>query len=173
MAMARSMVSLRSDDVLASGREIPARGYGARRVSCVVALLLATVGSYPDATTGQAVESDVWSYDAEGRRDPFVSLLSRGGDLRPPRDRPAGLAGVSVNELTLRGLVSLGRENLAVFEAPDKKTYILRGGERLYDGAVKSVTSDGVVFLAEVSDPLSLVSEREVRRTLGGSEGGR
>ena len=84
-----------------------------------------------------------------------------------------GLAGLSVNDITLRGLVSVDDEYLAVFEAPDSKTYILRGGERLFDGSVKTVTHDAVVFLAEVRDPQSLVSEREVRRTLGGTESAR
>ncbi len=133
--------------------------------------ILAAMPWFAAANT-QGRESEVWTYSAEGRRDPFLSLLARGSELRPPRQRPGGLAGLSLNEITLRGLVSVDDEHLAVFEAPDKKTYILRGGERLFDGMVKSVTPDAVVFLAEVSGPESLVSQREVRRTLNGAEAG-
>ena len=124
------------------------------------------------AANSQGRESEGWTYSAEGRRDPFVSLVAGGRDVRPPRQRPGGLAGLSLNEITLRGLVSVDGEHLAVFEAPDKKTYILRGGERLFDGTVKSVTPDAVVFLTEISGPESLVPQREVRRTLNGAEAG-
>lgn len=168
-----------SDRGVAGGIGTRAPRRGDRRGPFVAGLVLVLIGVVLvgtrdlDATTGQAAELGVWAYDSEGRRDPFLSLFTRGSDLRPVRERPAGLAGLTVNELTLRGLVSLAGEYLAVFEAPDKKTYILRGGERLFDGSVKSVAPDEVVFLADVSDPLSLVSEREVRRTLSGSEEGR
>ena len=145
-----------------------------RFLLCMFGLVLAVgTESQSATTTTQVSEPDVWTYESEGRRDPFVNLITRGDDLRPTRERPRGLAGLSVNEITLRGLVSIEGQHLAVFEAPDKKAYILRGGERLFDGSVKSVTQDGVVFLAEVSDPLSPVTEREVRRTLGRTERGR
>ena len=113
---------------------------------------------------------EVYSYDPAGRRDPFVSLINRGTDLRPLAERPSGLAGLSINELLLRGIVFSRGRYLAVLEAPDSKTYIISGDERLFDGSVKSVSADGVVFLEEVNDPLSLVKEREVSRTLGGAE---
>ncbi len=55
-------------------------------------------------------------------------------------------------------------------QAPDNKTYILRGDELLFDGVVKSVSAEGITFLQEVNDPLSIVKEREVLRTLRGQE---
>ena len=134
----------------------------------------AQVPAEPEPTeTPEPDESEVYAYDPEGRRDPFVSLLNRGTDLRPLSERPAGLAGLSINEVSLRGIVLSQGRYLAVLEVPDNKTYILAGDERLFDGSVKSISADGVVFLEEVNDPLSLVKEREVRRTLGGAEEGR
>ena len=121
----------------------------------------------------QPDETEVFTYDPEGRRDPFVSLMGRGTDLQPLSERPAGLAGLSVNEVSLRGIVFSNGRYLAVLQASDDRTYILRGEERLFDGSVKSIFADGVVFLEEVNDPLSLVKEREVRQTLGGAEEGR
>lgn len=137
------------------------------RLAVLIVGLVSVSGLAASVLRGQDRRSShEWTYDPEGRRDPFVNLLTVGGNPTPVRERPRGLAGLRIDELTLRGLVALGRENLAVFESPDRKTYILRGGERLFDGSVKSVTRDGVVFLAEVSDPLALASTREVRRTL-------
>ena len=118
-------------------------------------------------------EPEVYAYDPDGRRDPFVSLLNRGTDVRSLSERPAGLAGLSINEVSLRGIVFSQGRYVAVLEAPDNKTYFLAGDERLFDGSVMSISPDGVVFLEEVNDPLSLVKEREVRRTLGGAEEGR
>ena len=120
-----------------------------------------------------AAQPEVFSYDPEGRRDPFVSLLDRGADLPSARERPDGLAGLSVNEVALRGVVVGGGSYLAVLEAPDNKTYIVRVADRLFDGAVVEITPNEIVFRQEVSDPLSLVSEREVRIGLRDGEVGR
>src|SRR6266550_571722 len=54
-----------------------------------------------------AVEPQGYTYDPQGRRDPFVSLLRRGGDLSRGGTaigaRPAGLAGLETSEVTLKG----------------------------------------------------------------------
>ena len=39
-------------------------------------------------------------------------------------------------------------------------------GERLLDGAVKSITADTVIFAQDVNDPLSTVKQKEVRKAL-------
>jgi Tfp pilus assembly protein PilP len=81
--------------------------------------------------------------------------------------------GLGINEVALRGVVLSGGAYLAVLEAPDNKSYIVRTSDRLFDGAVMEITADAIVFLQEVSDPLSLVTEREVRRALRDTEEGR
>ena len=118
-------------------------------------------------------QPELYSYDSEGRRDPFVSLLVRGVELPSTSERPDGLAGLSVNEVALRGVVLSGGTYLAVLEAPDNKTYIVSADDRLFNGSVKEITATAIVFLQEVSDPLSLVSEREVRKGLRDAEEGR
>src|SRR5262249_47087100 len=51
-----------------------------------------------------------YTYDPAGRRDPFVSLLGRGGDLPTPAgSRPAGLPGLLINEVTLKGVLKASR----------------------------------------------------------------
>ena len=116
---------------------------------------------------------EAYAYDPEGRRDPFVSPFTRGTGLRPPTERPPGLPGLGINDLSLRGIVFSAGEHLAVIQSPDDRTYILRGDEQLFDAVVKTINAEGVVFLQEVNDPLSLVNEREVLRTLQGPEDGR
>jgi hypothetical protein len=59
-----------------------------------------------------------------------------------------------------------------MIEAPDKKTYIVRNGQKLMDGSIKSITADSVVFSQDVSDPLSLVKQREVRKGVRSTDRG-
>ena len=125
------------------------------------------------AVTETVEQPELYSYDSGGRRDPFVSLLARGADLPSDRERPDGLVGLSVNEVALRGVVLSDGAYLAVLEAPDNRTYIVRADDRLFDGSVKEIAADGIVFLQEVNDPLALVSVREVRKGLQDAEEGR
>ena len=58
-----------------------------------------------------------------------------------------------------------------MLQAPDNKTYIVRSGDRLADGAVKSITQEGVVFSQDVNDPLSLVKQREIPKRVRAADG--
>ena len=75
--------------------------------------------------------------------------------------------------MALRGIVLSDGAYLAVLQAPDEKTYIVRDNDKLFDGFISAITTDAVVFMQEVNDPLSLVTEREVRRPLRGVEDAR
>lgn len=107
-----------------------------------------------------------WTYDPQGRRDPFVSLRGTGANMSSTQNRPAGLAGVTISELTVRGIVRSGNAFIALAQSPDGRTFQLRRNDRLFDGSVKQIGIDAVVFTQEVNDPLSLVKQREVRKTM-------
>jgi Tfp pilus assembly protein PilP len=110
------------------------------------------------------------AYDAGGRRDPFLSLTSRGDALPNGGVRPLGVKGLLIAELSLRGVVRSGERFLGMVEGPDKRTYTITAGEQLFDGTVRVVTADAVVFLQQVTDPLSPVKQREIRKTLRTTE---
>jgi hypothetical protein len=59
---------------------------------------------------------------------------------------------------------------VAILQGADSKTYIVRPGERLADGTIRSITSDALVILQQVNDPLSLEKQREVRKVLRQTE---
>lgn len=122
----------------------------------------------PDAAkTEQLIEPPGYTYNPEGRRDPFVSLLRRGSDLAgSTATRPAGLAGLSVAEVTLRGTVQSREGFVAILQGADQKAYIVRPGDKLFDGTVRTVSQNDVVILQQVNDPLSLEKLREVRKVL-------
>jgi hypothetical protein len=108
-----------------------------------------------------------YTYDPGGRRDPFVSLTSRGGDLPSTGSRPPGLPGLLVNEITVKGVLKSAKGGfLALVQAPDNRTYIVHAGDKVFDGTVKAITQEAVVFSQDVNDPLSLVKQREVRKSI-------
>lgn len=128
-----------------------------------VATQPAAAGAAPEAPAPQGV----YSYEAEGRRDPFVSLLLRGAEMRPAgATRPAGLPGLLIAEISVKGVLKAKGAFVAILQASDSKTYVAHSGDKVMDGSVKSITQDAVVFSQDVNDPLSLVKQREVRKTI-------
>ncbi len=117
--------------------------------------------------TAVPVAQGAYAYDPNGRRDPFVNLLLRGSDMRATgATRPPGLSGQLIQELTLKGVLKAKAGFVAVLQASDNKTYIAHPGDRVLDGSIKSIAQDAVVFSQDVNDPLSLVKQREVRKTI-------
>jgi Tfp pilus assembly protein PilP len=112
-----------------------------------------------------------FSYEAGGRRDPFISLANQGSDPRSEgRTRYQGLAGLGVAEVNVKGIVLYERQLVAMVQAPDNRTYLVRPNDRMLDGSVLAVTSEAVVFVQQVNDPLSLVKQREIRKALRAPE---
>ncbi len=110
------------------------------------------------------------AYDPSGRRDPFVSLLARGETRLPEGGRPVGVKGLLIGDLSVRGVLRSHGKLLAIVQTPDNKTYSVHPGDALFDGTVKVVANDAVIFLQRVDDPLSPVKQREIRKTLRTSE---
>jgi Tfp pilus assembly protein PilP len=120
-------------------------------------------------------QPEPYVYNPEARRDPFLSLLGSGGDTRgsAPSRRGDGAAGMLVAEVSVRGVLQSRGELVAMIQGPDNKTYIVRKGDKLLDGTIKSVTAQGLIVVQEVNDPLSLVKQREVPKLLRSLEVGR
>jgi hypothetical protein len=118
------------------------------------------------------LEPQGYTYNPAGRRDPFVSLVRRGSDVPGSGvgARPAGIAGMAAGEVSLRGTVK-GRDGyVAMLQGADSKTYLVRPGDRLLDGTIRTITADTMVILQRVNDPLSLETTREVRKVLRQTE---
>ncbi len=144
------------------------------RIACiaaVVALAAPLSAQAPaQAEAAPAPARPAYSYDPAGRRDPFVSLLGRGSDPRSAGNRASGIAGILINEISLKGIMRDRTGFVAMVQGPDNKTYIVKPGDRLMDGTVKSIVADAVVFSQDVNDPLSLIKQREIRKNLRSEE---
>ena len=71
-----------------------------------------------------------------------------------------------MGETTLKGTLASRSGFVAILQGSDAKTYIVHPGEKLADGTIRSISSDAVVFLQQVNDPLSREKQREVRKVL-------
>jgi hypothetical protein len=111
-----------------------------------------------------------FSYDPGNRRDPFKSLLAgpERTEIRGPR--PEGIPGLLIDEIDLKGIWKTGKGYVAqVVATNQKKTYLLKEGDQLYDGDVVSISHAEVVFKQIVQDPTALKPFREVVKSLNPS----
>ena len=109
---------------------------------------------------------DGYAYRADNRRDPFVGLVGTGTDVARPGKRVEGPGGLLTGEISVRGVVESRGMLIAMIMGPDRKTYVIHSGDKLMDGVVRTVTPQGLVIVQDVSDPLSLVKQREVHKLL-------
>jgi type IV pilus assembly protein PilP len=126
----------------------------------------------PQPTAAAQAAPDAYTYNPDGRRDPFVSLVARGTESSLGK-RAEGLGGLSANDLMVRGLLMSRGTYVALVSGPEGKTYPAHVNDRLADGIIRSITPQGLVIMQEVNDPLSLIKQREVRKGLRASEDGK
>lgn len=116
----------------------------------------------------EMLQGETFSYDPAGRRDPFRSLRqgferNQEGDAEP---RPPGLPGMAVDEVKLSGIIETPNGILAFVQGRDNISYILRPGTKLYDGEVKEIHFDRVVFRKQSNDPKQLKPYEDVVREI-------
>jgi Tfp pilus assembly protein PilP len=100
--------------------------------------------------------------------------MGGGIEARTPGSRRGdGPAGMTVAEISVRGVLQSRGEFVAMVHGPDNKTYLVHQGDKLADGVIKTITPQGLVIVQDVNDPLSLVKQREVRKLLRSLEDGK
>jgi Tfp pilus assembly protein PilP len=113
------------------------------------------------------LEGNAFTYDPGNRRDPFKSLLIAPDrpEFRGPR--PEGIPGLLIDEIDLKGIFRTARGYVAQVNASNqKKSFLLKEGDQLYDGDVVSIGKNEVVFKQIVQDPTALKPFREVVKSL-------
>jgi hypothetical protein len=117
-----------------------------------------------------------YRYEPRGRRDPFVNPVpkTQGGGLAEdpiPVVRPDGLPGVLVSEVKLSGIVhSTDNEMNKAMLVVGRNTYFAKKGDRLFDGVVKEIRRNEVVFGMVSASTRKPVNRDTVVRT-GASSG--
>jgi Tfp pilus assembly protein PilP len=114
-----------------------------------------------------------YGYTVDGRRDPFVSLVSKSGVQQgkaATETRVEGVAGLTAEEIVVRGIIDNRGTLAAMVAGASGKVYTVRTGDRLADGTIRTITPQMIIILQQVNDPLSLEKQREVRKFLRGGE---
>ena len=96
--------------------------------------------------------------------------VAAGGAGREPEfrgPRPEGVPGLLIDEIDLTGIFHTSKGFVAqVVASNQKKSYLLKEGDQLYDGDVVSINKNEVVFKQVVQDPTALKPFREVVKSL-------
>ncbi len=129
-------------------------------------------GKIDDILAGEeeVLSGSGFSYDPGNRRDPFKSLLAKSDAPAFRGPRPEGVPGLLIEEIDLTGIFRTSKGFVAqVVATNQKKSYLLKEGDQLYDGDVVSINKNEVVFKQIVQDPTALKPFREVVKSLNPS----
>jgi Tfp pilus assembly protein PilP len=69
--------------------------------------------------------------------------------------------------MKLQGIVKTRQGLVAMIGGPDNKGYVIRVGDKTFDGEVIRIMPSSVVFRQEVNDPTRIERYREVVKELG------
>lgn len=134
--------------------------------------------STPDQTMQQSLQEiveepaapDSYHYDAQGRRDPFQSLIGPAPKLQTGQ-RPSGPPGFLIDEIKIQGVVKTRQQGLvAMINGPDNKSYLVKIGDKVLDGEIIRITPNAIVFRQEVNDPTRIERFREVVKEIVSSD---
>ncbi|MQA28585.1 MAG: hypothetical protein GEU82_01935 [Luteitalea sp.] len=140
------------------------------------ALALVALVAIPFTARGQGAPPaapappESYVYTVDGRRDPFQNQVGTGTDAGPA-ERGEGAAGLTLSEITVRGVMQSRGSLIAMIQGANNRTYVIHPGDRLADGVVRAVTPEGLIVLQDINDPLSSEKQREVRKLLRSLEG--
>ena len=152
-----------------AGAEVPAQAAIARSAPAPQASAAPNAAASAPAQTPAVPDPQAtpYSYNAEGRRDPFLGLSNGSADGKSvAKPTAAGIAGIRVDELSVRGIMQSRERLVAMVQGTDNRTYVIHQGDKLADGVVKSITPQGLVLVQDVTDPHATEKTREVRKRL-------
>jgi hypothetical protein len=118
----------------------------------------------PAKAEGQKKEKKVAA--VEHRRDPFEPLVNKKSGAEGPQNLPPGKAGLLIATVRIDGTVRGPNGMIAIVSNPQRSVYFLRDGDRVYDGRVERIESDGVVFRQSAKDAFGKVVERLVTKRI-------
>ena len=114
-----------------------------------------------------------YSYEPRGRRDPFVNPVPKpvGGEtVARPLIRPDGLPGVLVSEVKLSGIIYSPQATMKkAILVVGRSTYFAGQGDSLFDGVVREIRPNEVVFSMVSTTTKQPVNRETVVRTGGSS----
>jgi len=103
---------------------------------------------------------------AQSKKDPFESPLQHKIASSTLGYAHWNLQSVLLGNLRIDGIVKFSGQLVAVATHVSGRTYFLREGDLLYDGAVDKISMDGVTFHEEGKDAFGKPIERQVNKRI-------
>ncbi|MEW6003530.1 MAG: pilus assembly protein PilP, partial [Nitrospirota bacterium] len=109
-------------------------------------------------------EQEVYSYDARGRRDPFLPLVAASKEKPTKKKGASPVESYSIDEITLIAIAWDKQKHYALIMLPDKKSYTITEGMSLglHGGKVQKITRDTVLIREYVKDYRGDMKPRDV-----------
>ena len=100
------------------------------------------------------VEKEVYTYDAKGRRDPFMSLIVDIKEKPRMKKRANPIENFDVDEIKLIAVAWEKNNHYAMITLPDGKSYTIKKGMTLglHGGRVEEITQQTVKINEKVKD---------------------
>ena len=100
------------------------------------------------------VEKEVYSYEAKGRRDPFMSLVELTKEKPVKRRGVSPIENFDVEEIKLVAIAWDNQTYYAMITLPDSKSYTIKKGMTLglYGGKVQDLTVDSLLIREQIKD---------------------
>jgi hypothetical protein len=126
--------------------------------------------------TAKAAESPIKysgiAYKSENRRDPFLNpapnkKAAKQADEEISRGTPPpGIAGTFIEQASLEGISSSRDHRTALVRGSNNRAYLLKEGDRLFDGYLKTIHSDSITLIRETKMRSGKTLTQEVTKRL-------
>ncbi len=120
-------------------------------------------------TLTQPLPGQPYSYNPEGRRDPFKNLMA-GRDVKE-KTGAEGLMELSVADMTLIGIIKYRGKLSAIVTGPQGFPFNMKVGDAFADGYVLSIGENQVVFRQTKERGLPLMRPRDIVKEINPEEG--
>jgi len=115
-----------------------------------------------------ALSAASFSYDPEGRRDPFKNLMA-GRDVKE-RPGAGGLTQLSIGDMTLVGIVKTRGKLTAIVSGPQGFPHFVKAGDRFADGYVLDVQETQAVFRVTTEKGIPLMRPKDIVKEINPEE---
>lgn len=103
---------------------------------------------------------EVIMYSPNNRRNPFKSLIE--GVLESEVATSGKKEFMNISDLTLKGILQISSAYVAIFVGVNGKTYLLKEGEKVYDGELIKIERNKVVFEKPEYTLFGTVKKKEI-----------
>jgi hypothetical protein len=119
-------------------------------------------------------------YISSNRRDPFLNpkhyrktAAPKDKDKDKDKDEeiprgipPPGIAGAIIAQAALEGISISKDRRIAIIHGPDSRSYFLKEGDRLFDGYLKSILDDSIIFVRETKMRSGKILTQDITKRL-------